>query len=70
MPMDVIVRDGESQESLLRRFKKMVQIEGILRDAKPRRFLSKGETARMKAAKSARRRRKLANTSASRSAGR
>jgi len=43
----------------LRRFQKMVQTSGILREAKAHRhFLSKGEAARLKAQKSARRRRR------------
>ena len=58
MSLEVMIRVGESQESLLRRFQRMVQMDGILREAKARRhFLSKGETARLKAQKSARRRR-------------
>ena len=55
----VLIREGESQDSLLRRFQKVVQTSGILREAKAHRhFLSKGEVARMKAQKSARRRRR------------
>ncbi|MEE9398714.1 MAG: 30S ribosomal protein S21 [Dehalococcoidales bacterium] len=58
MSLKISIRDGESQESLLRRFQKMVQTSGILREAKAHRhFLSKGETARLKAQKNARRRR-------------
>ncbi|MFC1873961.1 30S ribosomal protein S21 [Chloroflexota bacterium] len=58
MPMQVSIRNGESQESLLRRFQKMVQTSGVLRELKSHRhFISKGEKARLKAAKSARRRR-------------
>ena len=59
MSLQVLIREGESQDSLLRRFQKMVQTSGILREAKARRhFLSKGEAARLKAQKSARRRRR------------
>ena len=59
MSPQVLIREGESQDSLLRRFEKMVQTSGILREAKAHRhFLSKGETARLKAQKSARRRRR------------
>jgi len=59
MSSQVLIREGESQDSLLRRFQKMVQTSGILREAKAHRhFLSKGETARLKAQKSARRRRR------------
>jgi len=58
MSLEVSIREGESQDSLLRRFQRMVQVSGILREAKAHRhFLSKGETARLKAQKSARRRR-------------
>ena len=58
MSLQVSIREGESQDSLLRRFQRMVQVSGILRDAKAQRyFLSKREVARVKAKKSARRRR-------------
>lgn len=57
MSLEVTIRDGESQDSLLRRFQRRVQTSGILREVKAHRyFLSKGETARLKAKKSARRR--------------
>ena len=56
MSLQVLIREGESQDSLLRRFQRMVQMSGILRESKAHRhFLSKGETARLKAQKSARR---------------
>jgi ribosomal protein S21 len=59
MSSQVEIREGESQDSLLRRFQKVVQTSGILREVKAHRhFLSKGETARLKAKKSARRRRR------------
>jgi len=35
MSSDVILHAGESQESLLRRFQKMVQTSGILKDFEP-----------------------------------
>ncbi len=58
MSLEVSIREGETQESLLRRFQKMVQMDGILREAKAHRyFLSKRDAARLKAKKSARRRR-------------
>ncbi len=58
MPLAVSRREGESQDSLLRRFQKMVQMAGILREVKSRRyFLSKREAARLKAKRNARRRR-------------
>ncbi len=54
----VLIHEGESQDSLLRRFLKMMQTSGIMREVKAHRhFLSKGERARIKAKKSARRRR-------------
>ena len=57
MSLEVRLRDGESQESLLLRFQKMVQHSGILREVKMNSyFLSKGEADRIKAKKSARKR--------------
>jgi ribosomal protein S21 len=59
MSLGVSLREGETADSLLRRFQRMVQVSGIMREIKARRyFLSKGEAARLKARKSARRRRK------------
>ena len=59
MSVQISIREGESQESLLRRFQTMVQTSGVLREMKAHRhFLSKGETARVKAKLSARRRRR------------
>ncbi len=59
MSLEVSIREGETQDSLLRRFQKMVKMSGVLREAKSHRyFLSKGEMARLKAQKSARRRRR------------
>ncbi len=58
MSLKVNLRDGESQDALLKRFQRMVQTEGILREAKDHRFfLSSRDVARMKAKKNARRRR-------------
>ena len=58
MSLEVSLRAGETQESLLKRFQRMVQVSGVLREAKAHRhFLSKGETARLKMQKSMRRRR-------------
>ena len=49
MAVEAWIREGESQESLLRRFQRMVQMEGILREAKNHRhFVSKRDTARIK----------------------
>jgi len=63
MSLEVSIREGESQESLLRRFQRMVQMSGILREAKAHRyFLSKRDAARLKAKKNTRRKQKhLAN---------
>jgi ribosomal protein S21 len=56
--LEVSIREGENQESLLRRFQKMVQMSGILREAKAHRyFLSKRDAARLRIKKNARRRR-------------
>ena len=58
MSLTVTIREGESQESLLRRFQKMVQMSGVLREAKAHRhFISERDAARIKAKNSARRRR-------------
>ena len=58
MSLEVSIREGETQDSLLKRFQRMVQTSGILREAKAHRhFISKGEAARLKAQKNARRRR-------------
>ena len=55
--MQVSIREGESQESLLRRFQKVVQMSGVLRDAKVGRyFVSEGEKRRIRAQQNARRR--------------
>ena len=57
MALEVNLRDGETQDSLLKRFQRMVQMDGVLREAKSHRyFISKREAARLKAKKSARRR--------------
>jgi len=56
--LEVSIREGETQESLLRRFQRMVQMEGILREAKDHRFfLSEREATRLKAKRNAKRRR-------------
>ena len=58
MSLSVSIREGESQDSLLKRFQRMVQMDGILREAKANRhFMSKRDAARLKAKKNARRRR-------------
>ena len=63
MSIQISIREGESQESLLRRFQTMVQTSGVLREMKVNRhFLSKGEKARFKAQQSARRKRRQGNS--------
>jgi small subunit ribosomal protein S21 len=53
----VELREGESQDHLLTRFRQAVQKDGILRDAKMKRhFVSNSEARRMAQAKAARRR--------------
>ena len=60
--MFVELREGESQERLLTRFRQAVQRSGILREAKKRRhFISKSEMRRLDRAKALRRIRKRAN---------
>ncbi len=55
--MFVELREGESQDHLLTRFRQAVQKDGILRDAKMKRhFVSNSEARRMAQAKAARRR--------------
>jgi ribosomal protein S21 len=59
--MYVELRDGESQEALLKRFQRSVQNEGLLREYKRRRFfISNGEKARIDARKAAARHRRRA----------
>ena len=59
MALEVTIREGESQESLLRRFQRMIQMDGIIREVKAHRyFVAKGEAARIKARNAAKRRRR------------
>jgi ribosomal protein S21 len=59
MSLEVHLREGETQDSLLRRFQKTVQMSGILREAKSHRhFISKRDAARIKAKNNARRKRR------------
>ncbi len=54
--MQVTLREGESQESLLGRFQKRMQTSGILREFRSRRhFVSNHDKARLAARKAARR---------------
>ena len=63
MSLEVHLHEGETQDSLLRRFQRTVQISGVLREAKTHsRFMSKRDAARVKAKNSARRRRKQRQT--------
>ena len=56
---NVILRDGESADNLLRRFRTKVQRSGILRDAKKKRhFVSKSEKRRIAKRKAIRRARR------------
>jgi len=58
MTLEVQIREGESQESLLKRFQRMVQTSGILRELKGHRYyMSRGEARRLKVKKNGRRRR-------------
>lgn len=55
----VDLRDGESPEHLLTRFRQAVQRDGILREIKQRRhFIPRSEQRRIAMAKAARRRRR------------
>ena len=57
MSLEVSIGEGESQDSLLRSFQRMVPVNGIMRKVKAHRyFLSKGQASRLKARKNARRR--------------
>jgi len=58
MALEVTLREGESQDSLLRRFQKAIQMEGILREFKAsQNFLCKREANIIKSMRAARRRR-------------
>ena len=55
----VVLHDGESQESLLRRFRKKVTRDGILSTVKKKRFfVSKSEQRRLAERKAVRRERR------------
>ena len=59
MSLEVYLREGETQDSLLKRFQRTIQMSGVLREAKAsNHFVSKGDAARIKAKNSARRRRR------------
>ncbi len=58
MSLDVSLREGESQESLVRRFQKGIQMEGILREFRASQtFLSKRDAYVLKSKRAARRKR-------------
>jgi len=62
--MFVELREGESQERLLSRFRQAVQNDGILREVKRKRhFIPKSELKRIARAKALRRIRKRGRTS-------
>jgi ribosomal protein S21 len=57
--LEVSLREGESQESLLHRFQKMVQMSGVLREVKANRhYVPKSEAARIRIKKNAQRKRR------------
>jgi ribosomal protein S21 len=63
--MNVTLREGETQEGLLKRFQRGIQNSGLLREVKAKRFfISNGEKARIAARKSAARYRRRARKEA------
>ena len=63
--MFVSLREGESQEALLRRFQRSIQNSGLLREVKAKRFfISPGEKVRIAARKAAARHRRRARKEA------
>jgi ribosomal protein S21 len=59
LSLKVSLREGESQESLLHRFQKMVQMSGLLRDIKANRhYVPKSEATRIRVKKNAQRKRR------------
>jgi ribosomal protein S21 len=58
MTLEVSLHEGESQDSLVRRFQRVIQAEGVLREARASQtFLSKRDAANLKSRRAARRRR-------------
>ena len=58
MALEVLLHDGESQDSLIRRFQKVIQMEGVLREARASQtFLSKRDLYKLKSKRAARRKR-------------
>jgi ribosomal protein S21 len=59
MSLEVSLREDESQEALLHRFQRMVQMSGVLREIKANSYyVPKGEAARIRVKKNAQRRRR------------
>jgi len=59
MSLEVSLREGESQEALLHRFQRMVQISGVLREIKANRYyVPKSEAVRIRVKKNAQRKRR------------
>jgi len=59
LSLEVSLHEGESQESLLHRFQKMVQMSGVLRELKANRYyVPKSEAARIRIKKNAQRKRR------------
>ena len=58
MTLEVSLHEGESQDSLVRRFQRVIQAEGVLREARASQtFLSKRDAANLKSRRAARRKR-------------
>ena len=58
MTLDVSLQNGESQDSLIRRFQRVIQADGILREARvSQTFMSKRDAANLKSKRAARRKR-------------
>ena len=56
MSLRVVLREGETFDSLLRRFRRVVQTDGVLRELKTRRrFMSKREAVHLKRKRAKRR---------------
>jgi ribosomal protein S21 len=59
LSLEVSLHEGESQESLLRRFQKKVQMSGLLREIKANRhYVPKSEAVRIRVKKNAQRKRR------------
>jgi ribosomal protein S21 len=58
LTIEVSLRDGETQDSLVRRFQKTIQMDGILREAKAcQTFLCKRDAYIIKSKRAAKRKR-------------